>query len=109
MRAWKEAEASGIRSCAILSTSSTQLLHFELVYKYSAAHINNIQMSPDIHAKVKNSVAYYTHTHTQDYLTRLRKVGFSFWPKLFVLIKIKKKDNHYHSLIYFDQISVGLH
>lgn len=63
MRAWKEAEASGIRSCAILSASSTPLLHFELIYKYSAPYINNIQMSPDIHAKVKNSTAYYRHNY----------------------------------------------
>lgn len=60
----KEAEASGIWSCAILFTSSTQLLHFELIYKYSAPHINNIQMSADIHAKVKNSAAYYRHNLT---------------------------------------------
>lgn len=76
MRAWKEAEAWGISISTILFTSSTLLLHFELIYKYSVPHINIIQMSSGI--KVKNSLITDTTT-------------WKLWPKLLLLIKNEKK------------------
>lgn len=60
-------------------------------------------MSLDIQAKVKILLLITDTTWLA------QKVTFLFWPKLVVLIKIKKKIIINHRVIYFGQITTWLH